>query len=451
MNHYTAIEVLETLLPTIKEAGAPENVLLQYASEHNLAPAQLEKMAQVFNTAKTLTYLDKAANRGGSFSVVDTQDLLKQYQAYEAPTERVMDKAASAPITHNPLRFPGPGVYAPTVKAADIDDDLQRHLRQAERWAQTEQRNTLKKVAEFQDEQQEIVLECVEKLARISRVVDKSFSNQQMQMDMAFVMGKSAAESLIKDVWGTVMDFDMEDVHDKRAFDQGMRQNSGRLEVLEIVSELLEAQGMRKDAGAYASELIKSAGGVEGPLTYEQRLTTDVNTHNMQELLSKLKPGKGKPPKPVESHIPDPLDIGPAASDIESKMVRPMSDKLNKIDPSQILKLLHVEPSKYNKAQKEVDETRTDTERSVVLARLMQSDPIISEADPDTVQDIYNSLQDASPEFVRDPSRLRMALREAVEYGAVPIHTLNELTTYRKNLAGARKDEHTVDTDTYGI
>ena len=57
-----------------------KEVFLKFANEKNLAPALLEKLGQVYNTAKTVNYLDKsAAKRGSSFEILDVSDMLETY------------------------------------------------------------------------------------------------------------------------------------------------------------------------------------------------------------------------------------------------------------------------------------------------------------------------------------------------------------------------------------
>lgn len=84
--------------------------MLKCAKDHNLAPAQLEKLAQVFNTTKTLVGLDKQANRGDSFSIVDVPGLVSSYVTY-SPEQHVSRESQSVHKKVNKLM----------KEAADID------------------------------------------------------------------------------------------------------------------------------------------------------------------------------------------------------------------------------------------------------------------------------------------------------------------------------------------
>ena len=72
----------EELIPEIKETGDPRGTLLKFANEKNLAPALLERLGFIYNTAKTVNYLDKTASqgRGSSFKILDVPDLLEAYE-----------------------------------------------------------------------------------------------------------------------------------------------------------------------------------------------------------------------------------------------------------------------------------------------------------------------------------------------------------------------------------
>lgn len=71
--------LIDDVTPRIKKSGNAEGELLKYANEQNYSPAMLEALGQLFNTAKTLSFLDKSANRGGDFSLVDVPSMVNKY------------------------------------------------------------------------------------------------------------------------------------------------------------------------------------------------------------------------------------------------------------------------------------------------------------------------------------------------------------------------------------
>ena len=81
--------LLHEAIPDIKRSGDPESVLLKMAGEKSMTPGQLEAMGQLFNTAKTLSYIDKSASKGASFPIVDVPAMLDKY---------ITVKQANAPV-----------------------------------------------------------------------------------------------------------------------------------------------------------------------------------------------------------------------------------------------------------------------------------------------------------------------------------------------------------------
>ena len=76
----------EELIPEIKETGDPRGTLLKFANEKNLAPALLERLGFIYNTAKTVNYLDKSASskRGYNFKILDVPSLIEEYTSKQA-------------------------------------------------------------------------------------------------------------------------------------------------------------------------------------------------------------------------------------------------------------------------------------------------------------------------------------------------------------------------------
>jgi len=104
-----------------------------------------------------------------------------------------------------------------------------------------------------------------------------------------------------------------------------------------------------------------------------------------------------------------------------------------------------VAPKRKNK-QEAIDTAVDETKAVTTLERLMLTDPIIRDAEPDMVVNLFNTLQNANPEVARDPNLLRFALRESLQYESVPLHTYKDLveTEERKNKsrdAGQRIDD----------
>jgi hypothetical protein len=79
----------EGLIPEIKETGDPHGTIIKFAEEKNLAPALMERLGYIYNTAKTVNYLDKSASssRGESFTILDVESMVKEYTSKKANTD----------------------------------------------------------------------------------------------------------------------------------------------------------------------------------------------------------------------------------------------------------------------------------------------------------------------------------------------------------------------------
>jgi hypothetical protein len=74
---------------------------------------------------------------------------------------------------------------------------------------------------------------------------------------------------------------------------------------------------------------------------------------------------------------------------------------------------------------------------ATTLQRLMTSDPVISEASPGLVTSLTETILNAAPSLAGDANSLRLVLREGVQYGAIPVHTLAELANLEKTMQGS--------------
>lgn len=83
MIYQKILNTLDSLMPQISETNDPKSVMLKWARDNNVKPAQLQKLGHAFNQCKTLVALEKQANRGDSFSIVDVPEMLSEYTTYD--------------------------------------------------------------------------------------------------------------------------------------------------------------------------------------------------------------------------------------------------------------------------------------------------------------------------------------------------------------------------------
>lgn len=83
--------MIDGIIPQLNEAKDPSEVLIKYASDNNLSEEALAHLGKTYNVLKTYSHFGHAKNasdRGKSFKVIDTDDMVKKYATYKViPTE----------------------------------------------------------------------------------------------------------------------------------------------------------------------------------------------------------------------------------------------------------------------------------------------------------------------------------------------------------------------------
>lgn len=162
------------------------------------------------------------------------------------------------------------------------------------------------------------------------------------------------------------------------------------------------------------------------------------------------KPGKDRPQKSMGDSTVD------FASHV-AKMLTGLSDGLSSKTESMFgasakpginLMLSDYAPGKR---QQKIDRGVTEVRTVTNLQRLMLADPILQEANPEQLVAIFNSLQQDDPTIGQNMSRLRFALREALQYdGAVPIQTSKALADLDKTRLDADLKRRATMSEIYG-
>lgn len=548
MNHQAIIEQLSVLAPKLKAAESPEAVLVKYANDRNLSPAQLERIGQVYNIAKTLNFMDKSASRGDSFRVLDTQKMMSDFTAFKpAPQKEAtsntdwnswfdapLSKAASASnpndinswldITEKSAKIVEEnGEY--TVYSEDgskrlskpgTKEEAVKRLRQVEYFKNHKKANTVPNLgaiavndnytttggeevaslpktaseqikAELRAESHEkFELETSKQIMADSAEEARKIASELLEMHrvnpLPFATMEHDAFYCSEDTGGTkaatefVANFFKSKgwTLDRHDFSKGMPKLArDRHNILPLFNSLLDQLELHKAASLYVEELEKKSSStaterrkktqedeIDFPTPGGRRRDSSAETEidfpsrdprRREDTLSYLnlvsgdKDNKGK----GESNT----GLTEAKSIVEglTKMYDPSTytNQQTKDFISNILKT--PEPSKINKRQKKVDVAVDDVSRVTELQRLLLTDPIIGEAEPDTVVSLYNTLAKANPEIVKDKNLLRFALREALQYDAVPLHTYKDLISMGKDRADTQEKMQKLEDRKYSI
>lgn len=558
MNHQAIVEQLSALAPALRESKAPEEVLIKYANERNLSPAQLERIGQVYNIAKTLNFMDKSANRGDSFKVLDNEKMLADFTKFKpAETKSAVDsdwaswfdapstKSASthekqAKIVEEDGQFV---VYnedgtKKLSKAYAQKGHAVKRLQQIEYFKSHKQASSMPNInalandedysTEFnthiddlpaasgmREVKSALYKESIDKyeLDTVDQVIDDArtelFKTAKELLEMhkvsplpfAVMEGDAvyasqnpgavkAATELVagyfKEKGWNVERYDFSSAAPKLARD--------RHNALPLFKSIADNIDNIKAASAYKEDFKKKANPaplsetIPGFRTKPRRVsgnrppaaenetvpgfagkpravTPDADKKKREaERKRKEEEGyeddrwaamdqdsRGEKPKEgdksTERAISDTKDVLSAGAEVLNP-----ATYASQMTKDYITNMMRAPtPKSFNDRQHGIDTSREDVGRATGLQRLMLSDPIIGEADPDTVVGLYNTLANANPEIVKDPNLLRLALREAIQYEAVPLHTYKDLITMRKERGQAEDYEKKTRDDRYSI
>lgn len=510
--------------------------MLKCASEHNLAPAQLEKLAQVYNTAKTLVGLEKQANRGDSFSIVDVPNLVANYVTY-SPEQKVTGKSRSVHRKVDRLMKEasdldgwGACVSQQLSKAASADGEQGEHRLPNLAGIMQEAINNNAGGWNYidADTQSEFVevdpgaahYDVLHKSASVGRnaretklyheVTDQLRLAQEQYEQVAYETGEAILEKCaelrqkftpdegrwaeaVEDIFDAYGEksipairqveahFDATSLHigpydlTKRAFVRPLVQD--RHDVFPVIEEIMALQELHKQAAlllpppdktksSKKSKVPKdheSSKSEEKPTVEVEVTKTTVDPDEADEVSPEFPegdPAAGMDLLPVPDGNPNPsgvlvlpestaesaIEVLPREAVISTKeLLEGMKEPFFKVkaDMDTPVKKLEKVVSQIsegkNKRQKTIDEAVEEAERDTTLQQLMLSDPIVREADPSTVRDIFETISAISPSFARDPRKMSLVLKESLQYDSVPLHILKELGEYEEKAMKAEQ------------
>lgn len=91
--------------------------------------------------------------------------------------------------------------------------------------------------------------------------------------------------------------------------------------------------------------------------------------------------------------------------------------------------------NKFNDRKRQIDlsNVRHQARLDSTLQQLMLSDPVISKANQEEVQNLFESIREISPVIASDPTRMGPVLKEALQVGGVPIQLLSEIAKFNES------------------
>lgn len=473
MDHAEVINRVKGLVPEIQRSHDPRGELLKLAHAENLSPAQLERVAQMFNAAKTLNFLDKSANRGGSFALVDTEELLDAYTDHKirtTPAKAAAVKQASAEVDPDDInawldtpvqeksasRFP---------RAEWLSDEPFEKLASAEnpftpRPKKANTRLVLDLIEEVRDQFNTQALDAISHLKQAA--LEGQWTD--LEEDAIGLLGEDIRPALDEayahiTVHGTkVARFQGKSLR-KLARDRTgyMPQISQLADAMNVIAQSHTLAELEKEAAKPERKREKDDGGAATMEDDDTFFGPSVGTGSPKGVPNKPRPKQSpdfqssvNPRKPLElaEHVaPKGEPSGGGGHSVMDGLLAGMRPVVESVKKGPQMKMpweagLGMRTSDIlnpgsNRKQMKIDEALADDDSLMMLQRFMMSDPVLSEADPDMVVQLYNAVRSINPEFSTDPHRMRLALRDLVQYEALPMQTIKDLTTLRADTANA--------------
>lgn len=435
MTQKQQIQMLNSIMPEIVESKDPETTMLKCAKKNNLSPAQLEKLGHVFNSMKTLVGLEKQANRGDSFSIVDVPEMVSKYTTYD-PARVLSDKAEAVhekvdrltkDATADPDGWGACLKYMQMSKAASADNTWcfeKQTLPSCAEWIKkTATRTCEGGTTEFNNTEvgeewlemapdgvsSDIMHKAASKRLALYTSVNEDLKAAEMTLrqvveDASVAMQEKLASFKLhiagnREDWETSIK-DARDLLSEKSFEKAAS-------ILENYFDRVKFRGLEKAANisrGYARRLAKDETGLVA---------------EMQELLE----------------LQDVKDR--AADMLEGFTVKSASSKGSLV--SQMLAPTKSPLDYDNSLQLKYDKSLDSGLRDITLQQLMLTDPIIAEADQATVQDLYNTIADLSPTIAKDPVRMAPVLKEALQYDALPMQQIKDLLSIEESAGKVKK------------
>lgn len=426
MNQQQQIQLLNSIMPQIVETRDPEATMLKCARKNNLSPAQLEKLGHVYNTMKTIVGLEKQANRGDSFSILDVPKMVSKYTTYDAnaelsaQAEKVHDKVDALMKDADgwsAIMNIGTTSMQKAASAGEGNNDWLYHsnrpIPRIKTWLKEVAEDKGGKV-EYLDDNSDEWMEVQAAVKSDLKLMNKTASAlgdikrarelwEQTQYEADVELTAQCADlrnELLQDreKWANLV-MDARDV-------LGQEKAAAALQIVENYFERVRCHSFVKAASIqrdYERRLAHDSTGLVEHL--EEILELDTIVKRATALL-----------KPTEKAA-----SVPGISTVED-LVNQMRSATAKPDK-----------------QKDFDKKLDSAKKQTALENLMLNDSIISTADPNTVQDLHATISQLSPTVASDPVKLAPVLKEALQYDALPIQQIKDLLSVEESAQKVQK------------
>lgn len=485
MTHQKILDTLDELMPEITSTRDPESVLLKFAKTNNLYPAQVQKLGHAFNQCKTLVGLQKQANRGDSFSLLDVPAMLEKYSTYDPAqvlskkekqihkkVNNITKKASSnyTPFERLPmpdfieqLKFKGAEIETNNVEEYDLSNssgnfDITFSKSASEHTDQVlilkEAQHSLKEAISQASKTSQGAKELVAiKCASIAKVLRDNGPQAWAEIveDSVYKYGPEKSAAAIDTIENYLevnhIPFKVVDLT-KKAYSNYLI--SDNYNMCETIKDIQELSCIYKEAKQAEEELTKEYDNVKARINaiLEKEAATPGGS------ASNTPPKPNKVPITIQDEDNSQLiypedyenatkglyaistDVAKSVGGLPNAFV---GQPLKAIDDfenyaGKFKRLLPDKDEYIKKYKKEQDKL----DRELALQKLITGDPIIAEADPNEVLELYQTISSISPTFAKDHRMMATALKEALQYGAVPVSMLKDIADFEDKLGKAR-------------
>lgn len=491
MDQQATIRLLNSIMPEIAGTRNPEAAMLKCAKAHNLTPAMLEKLGHVFNTSKTLIGLEKMANRGDSFTIVDVPNMVQNYTTYDP----------SAPLSKADR------------KVHEKVDKITKYAAENDMWRALLNTNKgMKKAAGVNDwlfennatESDElpdlgsILDECVNFYGNDMQYVDKDTTPEWQEVRLnpsdPEIMHKAASkeeyltplEVLAPDVKDT--QYALEDVISAAGADKFEKlasikeyiswdtsrwqeivedaatglEKSALCSIVKEAEDYFESKGLLVDSVDMEKIAVRALPRDRHNIAYKLIEANDASIaikeaksrlDNLEKCFEAHKEALKKAAgAKEETETLNPLLAGMSVpGDVKEASAKDVAKALGNFKLADVVSgTMNTGKNTWdavstaadvlggsgaNKKQQVIDEAVAQAAKDATLQRLMLTDPIIQAADPYEVQDIYHAIADLSPSLAKSPMLMSALIKEQLQYGALPIQTTKDIAAVEKTIA----------------
>jgi len=460
----------EDLIPEIKKSGDVDGVFLKFANDKNLAPALLEKLGHVYNTAKTVNYLDKSASanqmRGDTFKILDVPGLLEKYAAdtsddheYESNDFSSLDSGSFRDLGPKPK---SKGVdFEQLMNAPDYEEVKMASDRSKELLDKSVQDRNISNIDqltfELKEENEKIAGEIISDL----RSPSLELNFEDIESDVIKFAGESVKEAcdfVASRFEGLGYDFERCDspksgLISDTSYVVKFARIQDNLNVMEQATDVKKNSPEKEEVSQPQTDLFKeSSAGAK---------TKNRNRNRSGGIQGSDRPRVSGPVEDIEAIIDsataDPIsssargvknvldgtaDVGGALRDVALNATgyRPgttLPEALAYARDNLMDRPLKALGGRAEK-QETVDSEMQEAHYEAMIQDLLITDPILAEEDEDRIVNAFNTIKSVAPELAKDKNVMRMALRQAAQHEGIDPFTLQQYMEAEKELQKVR-------------